>query len=115
MIILMGIWYMVARYMHTNRMINTDDMYQQRGIRIEYNKGNIRIKKYIYPVSKVTAVQQVTESSRFRTKYYIKLEVDDMVKPIHKLPVHGPYVNAEKFCRRLCIALRKAGGPEIDL
>jgi len=105
--------YLIIRRVKTNRIISNDEMYQRRGIRVEYKSGCIQIKKYIYPVSKVTGVKWITEKSRLRSKYYIKLEVDDIVKPIHTVPVKGAYINIEEFSRSLCLALRKAGGPEL--
>lgn len=107
------VFYWVIRRVGMDKTISTDKIYQQKGIKIEYQSGSIQIKKYVYPVSKVTAIHRVIESKGLRRKYYIKLEVDDMVKPVHKLQVSGPYVNAEEFTRRLCLALRKAGGPEL--
>jgi hypothetical protein len=107
-----SIIYMVYRYISGKQMTATADMFQQRDVIVNYKAEAIRIKGHQYAVSQVTGISTVTESRGRRNAYYIQIEVDDMRKPVHKVAVIGSRSDADEFCQRICVAIRKAGGPD---
>ena len=113
MLILAGtVVYLIYRFFSGMKMVATDDMYQQRGITVMYKDGTIAIGKYTYPVSKITSLTRITNHTGNRKSHYIKIEVDDMRKPVHKVAVVGTEHQSEQFMQRICVAVRKAGGPD---
>jgi len=92
-------------------MVATDDMFQQRDVTVDYKAGTITIKKYTYKVNQVTGVSRTTTINGSRKDHFAQIEVDDMQKPVHKIPVIGSQHSADEFVQRICVAIRKAGGP----
>jgi hypothetical protein len=106
-----GLIYLIGLMIYKNitgrKVIADDERFQQREVTVLYKPQTISIGKYTYPVTKVTRVTRVNQDN----SRYIKIEVDDMNKPVHKVPVLGSDHLAEEFIQRICVALRKAGGP----
>jgi len=62
----------------------------------------------------VTGIAVITQTNGNRSNYHVQIEMDDMRRPIHKIPVIGSKKSAEEFMQRICVALRKAGGPSFS-
>jgi len=78
---------------------------------VNYKDETIKIGKYIYPVNKVTGISTITTYGKYTNNHHIKIELDDMRKPVQNVPVIGSEHHANEFNQRICVALRKAGGP----
>lgn len=102
--------YRIFRYFNGRRIVSTDELYQQNGITINYNDGTIKIGKHLYKVDQVTGIKSNWQTGVGGGRF-VKVEVDDLVKPIHHIPILSGEVAADRFMQRLCVALRKAGGP----
>lgn len=107
-----AVFMLIYKYFSGRKMIATEEMYQQRGVTVDYKAGTIAIKKYIYKVNQVTGVSMLTTVNGRRNDYFATIEVDDMKKPVHKIPVIGSRHSANEFVQRICVAIRKAGGPD---
>lgn len=91
-----------------SKPIVSDDVFQQYGVSVNFKKGTISIGKHIYNVNQVTGIRTVNEHLKLRG---VEIQVDDFIKPIHKVAVPGNTKTTEMFAQRLSVALRKAGGP----
>jgi hypothetical protein len=109
-----AVFMLIYKYFSGKQMVATDDMYSQRDVTIDYKAGTIAIKKHSYPVNHVTGIAVITQTNGNRSNYHVQIEMDDMRKPIHKIPVIGSKKSAEEFMQRICVALRKAGGPSFS-
>lgn len=111
LIVLGGLIYLIGLAIYKNitgrKVVADDERFQQREVTVLYKPQKISIGKYTYPVIKVTSITRVNQGN----SRYIKIEVDDMKKPVHKVAVLGSDHLAEEFMQRICVALRKAGGP----
>lgn len=93
-----------------------ENSFYQNGVRVDFLTGMITIGKYPYPVNKVTGIKAHTliqnKASILANQGSVDIEVDDFVKPIHKINFNGYSVDKDtrEFAQRLSIALRKAGG-----
>jgi hypothetical protein len=104
--------YAIYRFFSGMRMTDNEEFYKQRGVTINYKSKTIQIGSRSYDVNKVTGISTVTQPSGNRNNYYTEIQVDDMKKPVHKIAVIGSHSAAQKFTQRICVALRKAGGPD---
>ncbi|MBO0929812.1 hypothetical protein [Fibrella aquatilis] len=97
-------------------VVNENSFYQN-GVKVDFTTGMITIGKHTYPVSKVTGIKSntlvKTKASILANQGSVDIEVDDFVKPVHKINFNGYSVDKDtkEFAQRLSIALRKAGGP----
>lgn len=87
-----------------------ENSFSQHGVRVDFSAGTITIKEHTYPVNKVTGINTVYDR---RSGGIVSIEVDDFIKPIHKVVFGGTIGEnqSKDFAQRLSIALRKAGGP----
>jgi len=87
--------------------------FTQARVTIDYTNQTITIKGRSYHVDKVTGIQiQAFRSERrgnSKSKNVV-IEIEDISKPVHKINFLSRR-QAEKFMQRVCVALRKAGGP----
>ena len=104
--------YAIYRFFSGMIMTSNDEIYKQRGVLVNYKNGTIQIKGKNYNVSQVTGISTITTYSGNRNNYHIQIEMDDMRKPIHKIAVIGSRSSADAFMQRICVAIRKAGGPD---
>jgi hypothetical protein len=115
-IVLLGlgvaVFMLIYKYFSGKQMTATDELYQQRGVTVNYKAGTISIKGYTYKVSQVTGISRTTTTNGNRRTHYAQIEVDDMRKPVHKIGVVGSQHDADEFVQRICVAIRKAGGPD---
>jgi hypothetical protein len=112
---LLGYW--IYKQFASNSMTANDDYFEQAGVRVNFKEGTIKINNYNYEVSKVTGINTVTTSggrsvadSLRNLTGIVEISVDDLKKPIHKIAIGGG--KADQFSQRLCVAIRKAGGPD---
>jgi len=101
---------LIRKYFKGKKIISTDELYSQHGLTIEYGTGLIKIGKYSYDVKDVTGIKTEYSVGGTRHKQFIKIEVDDLVKPVHIINIVGSTNSADQFTQRICVALRKAGG-----
>jgi hypothetical protein len=99
------------RFFTDGKIVETDELFKQRTVTIYYNTGKIHIGNKSYDVNKVTGIVTNTDTYNGRNTYHVTIEMDDIRNPIHKIGVHGGLKTAEQFSQRICVALRKAGGP----
>jgi len=117
LIIVGGIGFWIYKQVSSNRMMATDDYFEQAGVRVDFKSGTIKINKYTYDVKKVTGITTVTESggrgvaaSIRELTGIVEISVDDFKKPVHRIPIGGGKV--KDFTQRLYVAIRKAGGTD---
>ncbi|MBW4889212.1 hypothetical protein KXQ82_05775 [Mucilaginibacter sp. HMF5004] len=102
----------VYRFFTDGRIVDTDEFFKQRTVTIFYKTGKIQIGNKSYEVNQVTGIATNTVTDRNgRNAYHVTIELDDIRNPVHKIGVHGGLKTAEQFSQRICVALRKAGGP----
>jgi hypothetical protein len=115
-LVVLGVAYvffmLIYKYFTGRKMVATEDMYQQRDVTVDYKAGTITIKKYVYKVNQVTGISRLTTTNGRRKDHFAEIAVDDMQKPVHKIPVIGSQHSADEFVQRICVAIRKAGGPD---
>lgn len=106
-----GLYY-IYRFINDGEMVSTDEKFSQLGVTVDYAAHTITIKKHSYPVGAVTGIAKITEQNGRRRNFYIEIKVDDLRKPVHNIAVIGFDKRATEFMQRLCVAIRKAGGPD---
>lgn len=110
-LIVVTVW-KVYRFFTDGKIVETDELFKQRTVTIYYKTGKIQIGNKTYDVNQVTGiVTNTVTNSNGRNAYHVTIELDDIRNPVHKIGVHGGLKTAEQFSQRLCVALRKAGGP----
>lgn len=102
--------YRIFLYFSGRKMVSTEEIYQQNGITINYQNSTIKIGKHTYKVDQVTGIKSNWQTGIGGGRF-VKIEVDDLIKPVHHIPVLSGEVGADRFMQRLCVAIRKAGGP----
>jgi hypothetical protein len=102
--------YRIIRYFAGRTMVSTDELFQQNDVTIDYRSRTLKIGKHSYSVDQVTGI-----STKWQTGIgggrFVRIDVDDLVKPVHYVPILGGEMSGKKFMQRVCVALRKAGGP----
>ena len=96
-------------------VIVDENSFYQNGVRVDFAASTISIGKHTYPVNKVTGIRANTQQSKHligANGGNVEIEVDDFVKPVHKVIFNGYSVDKDtkEFAQRLSIAIRKAGG-----
>lgn len=113
---LIAIGAFIYKYFAGRQVTVTENSFKQNGVLVTFNDGKIKIGKHVYNAKQVTNIRTVTHpnaSNVFRAATaYVKIEVDDFKRPVHQLTIIGGERAADKFTQRLCVAIRKAGGPD---
>ncbi|EHQ29796.1 hypothetical protein [Mucilaginibacter paludis] len=106
--------YRFIRMFTSNIVTANDDYFQQAGVRVDFKPGTITIKGKVYDVKKVTGINTVTQPGGGirSTIGMVEISMDDFKKPIHRITISGGHGKAPEFSQRLCVAIRKAGGPD---
>jgi len=99
--------YLIYRYFKSKALVATDELFSQNGITIHYANQTITIGKKSYDVNKVTGVSIRNHGNSTA----LQVEVDDIKHPIHRAVIIGSANTCDQFMQRVCVALRKAGGP----
>lgn len=105
--------YMIIKTLANNKFTETTSEFSQAKVTVNYPNKTITIKGRTYNVDQVKGIK----TQAFRTErrgnspaQNVVIEVEDISNPIHKITFLQRRF-AEKFEQRLCIAIRKAGGP----
>lgn len=100
-----------------NAKVTVDEnRFKQADVEVEFQSGKIRIKNHEYKVDQVTGIKSepyTTNRNGDAMAWKAIIEVDDFKKPRHEM-VFITKKKASEFTQRLCVALRKAGGPSFS-
>lgn len=98
---------------YVERPIATKDGFEQRRVRVDYNRGTIRLPHGdTFPVSKVRGLRWEDISHAGRYLAYIELE--DMKRPIRPVSFSSSQ-RPEEFVSRLRTAIERAGGAKFSV
>jgi hypothetical protein len=93
-----------------------ENHFKQGDVEVEFAKGTIKIKSNIYNVNQVTGIssEPYTQNRHGSSRAWKAIiEVDDFKKPRYEMEFFSRK-RANQFTQRLCVAVRKAGGPSFS-
>jgi hypothetical protein len=111
LIIIGLIGFYLYRVFTEGKMEETPEYFKQGKVTVEYKTQKIKIGKQAYDVSQVTGISSNTKFNGRRERNHVQIEVDDLRHPVHFIPVIGGRPRADQLNQRICVAIRKAGGP----
>lgn len=103
--------YYIYQYFAGMKVVATDSLYSQRGLTIDYTAGTMKFRSHTFPVKQISGITLITDRNGNRKSYHMRIDIDDIKKPNIRVPVIGSSTQAESFMQRICVAVRKAGGP----
>lgn len=103
-------YFIIVRNNQKKKFVSDENSFQQAGVTINYVEQTIQIEKHTYKVSQITGIKSTVRDTKAGEQINIRIEVDDMEKPVHLISFMGKH-NGDVFMQRLSVALRKAGGP----
>jgi len=86
----------------------TEDEWSQAGIRIEFKTGKCTHEGHTFYAKDV---RSITWRELSGLQHQVRIQVEDFQKPVILIYLVGVHVR-EAFVERLCMAIRKAGGPD---
>lgn len=95
----------------TKEMELTDEYWSQAGLRIEFATGKCTEEGHTFLAKDI---RSVTWNSLSNYQHQVRITVDDFHKPVVLVYIEGFNV-VEPFVQRLTLAIRKAGGPDLNL
>jgi len=110
LILIVVVIFAIKKFFSDRKVISTDEYFQQNIVKVEYEKQTITIGKRTYPALSVTGIKTEYHINGKRNAQAVKIEVDDLVKPVHRVTIIGGANSADELSQRICVALRKAGG-----
>ena len=87
----------------------TEDEWSQAGIRAEFKTGKCTQEGHTFYAKDVRSITWTELSS---LQHQVRIQVEDFHKPVILIYLVGAGVR-EPFVERLCLAIRKAGGPDL--
>jgi hypothetical protein len=100
-------FWLIMKLNKQKKFVSNDNLFNQNGVTVNYQDGSVEIGKHKFPVSKITGIRS---SYTHRQLPAVLIEVDLIEQPVHTIPFNRVDYR-DTFIQRLCVAIRKAGGP----